>query len=66
MAEEIGFLHTRHGALLLLLALLDKPEGRSRPRIDVNSLIKLIHLAQLKIAPTWIDLPVSDQEVQTH
>lgn len=66
VSEEVDFLHTRHGALLLLLALLDKPEGRSRPRIDVNSLIKLIRFAQLKIAPAWTERSVSDQEAQGH
>ena len=64
MAEEVGFLHTRQGALLLLLALLNKPEGRSRARIGIDSLVKLIRLAQLKIAPTWTRRSVSDQEAQ--
>lgn len=66
MAEEIGFLHTRHGVLLMLLALLDKSERWPSPKIGVNFFTKLIGLAQLKIAPAWTERSVSDQEAQGH
>jgi len=64
LSEEIGFLHTRHGALLMLLALLDKSKYRSKPKIGVKFLTKLIRFAQLKIAPTWTELPAPDKEMQ--
>jgi len=66
LSEEIGFLHTRHGALLLLLALLDGSRHQREQRLAVNGLIKLIRLAQFKIVPTWDEFPLSDQEAQTH
>jgi hypothetical protein len=63
--EEIDFLHTRHGSLLLLLALLDRSKLKSWQTITIESLAELIHFAQNKIAPTWVDFPPPDQKMRS-